>query len=514
MTEPQAASASSLEGIERLPPENLAEIFMFCLPSGRWALYWPNTENAPWVLAQVCSRWRAVALSTPRLWRTIEVDLASFLAEEIDINDGSSSAGDSSDEIDINDCVSTGSPSLHSLGSCGSSSARAPSPHTRMHLISLFLERSGSSPFTLIVSWEHGKPHELTPMLSRVVLMLTRESHRWEEVSYQLPLSLLVTLPSVKGRLQSLRTLDLRLGFTGDEGAVIDNFEDAPLLQSVDLFMWPSPTGIPVAVKFPSAQLTSYTCLFQRLSDVFTTLHEMPSLVLCDLYYKPLPDNDDVPTDIPPLRLAHLRNISLDHSSNDSDGSYLAHLTDRLTLPRLEHLKVNCANQLFPHLTALVARSRCQLRTFSVRGMQFNSAVFDFFACVPTVTELTLRSIILTVNEAAWLTRPTPPISCPLPALRVLNMDYTQLPAAEFVQMIESRVDNARRAGGACLEELRVTNIVLDRNTLTQLLSLRRPGLRVTVVDQYDRDLAPYEEKEDEEEAEEPVCTVPTSSYL
>ncbi|KAJ6535339.1 hypothetical protein DFH09DRAFT_931827, partial [Mycena vulgaris] len=54
--------------IERLPPENLAQIFMFCLPSGRWASYEPNTEKAPWVLGQVCSHWRAVALSTSGLW--------------------------------------------------------------------------------------------------------------------------------------------------------------------------------------------------------------------------------------------------------------------------------------------------------------------------------------------------------------------------------------------------------------------------------------------------------------
>ncbi|KAJ7110992.1 hypothetical protein C8R44DRAFT_985630 [Mycena epipterygia] len=504
---------SSPASIERLPPENLAQIFMFCLPSGRWASYAPNTENAPWVLAQVCSHWRAVALSTPRLWRIIDVDLSELLPDEMDINDDSSSVGGSSDEIDITDSLSADSPSPHSLSQllpADSSSAGGLSRQNLIYLVGLFLARSGTCPFSLIFSWGNGKPCELHPVLSQVVEMLTRASHRWENLSYQLPLSVLVDLPSVKGRVQSLHTLDICPRFTGDEGAVIDQFEDAPLLQSVDLFMWPSPTGEPVVVKLPWTQLTSYTSRFRHLSEVFTTLREMPNIVLCDITYNPLPlngteDNYDDLAKIPPLHFPHLRNLSVDHAGPEASGSgYLAQLTDRLTLPQLEHLKVRCDNQVFPHLTALVARSACQLRTFSVYGMQFNDAVFAFFAHVPTVTELTLGSIVVTVTEAVWLTRPTPPVPCPLPALRILNMDYTQLPAAEFVQMIESRVDDTRRAGGACLEALQVTSTVLDRTTHLLLLSLRRPGLRVAVVDQYDREIEPDgEEKEKEREDDE-----------
>jgi hypothetical protein len=215
----------------------------------------------------------------------------------------------------------------------------------------------------------------------------------------------------------------------------------------------------------------------------------MPNIVVCDITYDPLPEDDPEDlTKIPLLHLAHLRNLTVHHSAPEASTSgYLAQLTDRLTLPQLENLEVHCDNEVFPHLTALVARSACRLRTFSVHGTQFNDAVFAFFAHVPNLTELTLGSIVLTVAEALWLTRPTPPVSCPLPALRVLNMDFAQLPAAAFVQMIESRVDDTRSAGGARLEALRVTNIVLDRNTHLRLLALRRPGLRVTVVDQYDR---------------------------
>ncbi|KAJ6545385.1 hypothetical protein B0H19DRAFT_283123 [Mycena capillaripes] len=211
-------SESSPASIEQLPIEILVEIFMFCLPSGRWAYYEPNTEDAPWVLAQVCSPWRATVLSTPQLWQTLTIDLSQLLPDEMEINDDSSSDMGPSD--DLSDSVSAvGGQSQQNL----------------IHLVGLFVERSGSCPFTLIFSWRGHAPCELHPVLSQVVEMLTRTSHRWGNLTYELPLPVLVNLPSVKGRVQSLRTLEISPCYNTDEGAVIDEFVDAPLLQSVNV---------------------------------------------------------------------------------------------------------------------------------------------------------------------------------------------------------------------------------------------------------------------------------------
>ncbi|KAJ7154235.1 hypothetical protein C8R46DRAFT_447403 [Mycena filopes] len=49
-----------------LPPEILAEIFLQCLPKWSWA---------PRTLSCVCRQFRDVALSTPRLWTSMCVDL-------------------------------------------------------------------------------------------------------------------------------------------------------------------------------------------------------------------------------------------------------------------------------------------------------------------------------------------------------------------------------------------------------------------------------------------------------
>ncbi|KAJ6523481.1 hypothetical protein DFH09DRAFT_1047178, partial [Mycena vulgaris] len=62
--------------IRRFPPELLAEIFDYCreasLICGSCTTL--NPMEAPIVLSHVCSFWRAVSLSTPKLWDTVHID--------------------------------------------------------------------------------------------------------------------------------------------------------------------------------------------------------------------------------------------------------------------------------------------------------------------------------------------------------------------------------------------------------------------------------------------------------
>ncbi|KAH8100449.1 hypothetical protein DFH11DRAFT_1525070 [Phellopilus nigrolimitatus] len=51
--------------------ELLSLVFIFCLPSRPSPR--PTFESAPLLLIQVCKRWRDVALSTPRLWASLEL---------------------------------------------------------------------------------------------------------------------------------------------------------------------------------------------------------------------------------------------------------------------------------------------------------------------------------------------------------------------------------------------------------------------------------------------------------
>ncbi|KAJ7780076.1 hypothetical protein DFH07DRAFT_713672, partial [Mycena maculata] len=64
-----ARNTGILSPLRRVPPEVLDEIFSWSLPSVTEALDRGfNTNNSPWVLSHISSRWRAIALSIPSLW--------------------------------------------------------------------------------------------------------------------------------------------------------------------------------------------------------------------------------------------------------------------------------------------------------------------------------------------------------------------------------------------------------------------------------------------------------------
>ncbi|KAJ6502059.1 hypothetical protein C8R45DRAFT_895294 [Mycena sanguinolenta] len=64
-----------------LPPEILAEIFLFCLPFHRRGHpIIPNPKEAPLVLCAVCRQWRNIAQDTPYLWRSLDLGLPHFSA--------------------------------------------------------------------------------------------------------------------------------------------------------------------------------------------------------------------------------------------------------------------------------------------------------------------------------------------------------------------------------------------------------------------------------------------------
>ncbi|KAJ7693883.1 hypothetical protein B0H17DRAFT_1058554 [Mycena rosella] len=61
-----------------LPHEITSEIFVYCLPAEpSWI---PDTMEAPLLLMHVCSAWRNIAVSTPTLWSTLEIEAAAKIA--------------------------------------------------------------------------------------------------------------------------------------------------------------------------------------------------------------------------------------------------------------------------------------------------------------------------------------------------------------------------------------------------------------------------------------------------
>jgi hypothetical protein len=64
----------------RLPVDILREIFIACLPANRNAVM--SAWEAPLLLGRICSAWRTIALSTPRLWASLHAPLDYIVETE------------------------------------------------------------------------------------------------------------------------------------------------------------------------------------------------------------------------------------------------------------------------------------------------------------------------------------------------------------------------------------------------------------------------------------------------
>ncbi|EKM75406.1 hypothetical protein AGABI1DRAFT_16326, partial [Agaricus bisporus var. burnettii JB137-S8] len=61
-----------LSPIRRLVPEILQEIFWLCLPVAHNSVL--SAKEAPLLLGRVCSQWRRIAYSTPKLWCSLHIN--------------------------------------------------------------------------------------------------------------------------------------------------------------------------------------------------------------------------------------------------------------------------------------------------------------------------------------------------------------------------------------------------------------------------------------------------------
>ncbi|KAJ7457829.1 hypothetical protein FB451DRAFT_589278 [Mycena latifolia] len=383
---------SLLSPLRRFPPDLLAKIFVICVANEPFTRL--DSRTAPWVLGKVCSRWRAIALSTPSLWSEIDISL---------------------DPYDAKFCL------------------WRPAPKHIVHIVRLALQRSGNHPLIVKVSCEtHLDAH---PALE----LLMAESHRWADVELYMPAPLLLTLAPIQRQVQSLRTLDIflyRLPGGSDEGRpILEAFKTAPLLRR---FSIGDDCDTSMFVDLPWEQLTSYS---SQAEDFFLrSLRRMQNLVVCRIdphYYSIGPQKA--------IHLPHLRTLSI-AESNEPLG-HAGDFLDCLTLPNLDTLEIECKNgAVLPHLTALVTRSSCPLQTFSLTMSdpvaRVASEALEFFKRTPALEDLTLAAAVLMPEFVNGLARDAgtarPGV---LPALHTLDVDAAFMTQG-FLRMVRSRVQS------------------------------------------------------------------------
>ncbi|KAF8165655.1 hypothetical protein B0H34DRAFT_247254 [Crassisporium funariophilum] len=190
-----------LSPIRKIPSELLEKIFRHYATS---IIQWQHVSRIqlPWVLSQVCQRWRAIVLRVPSLWSHV--------------------------------------PAIHLLDK------RRKTQTTIKYLNELFA-RSRDAPLTFNI-YAPRQEYDTHPVLD----VLVHHSERWQVLTIESSCITINALQRSRGRLSSLHTLTLDIGrFPGT--SVIDIFKDAPRLREVNI------TGhYPHALFLPWSQLTRY----------------------------------------------------------------------------------------------------------------------------------------------------------------------------------------------------------------------------------------------------------------
>ncbi|KAJ7454560.1 hypothetical protein B0H11DRAFT_2287863 [Mycena galericulata] len=319
--------------IRQLPHEILVEIFAFCEQPKEWDLepvsapLWEREAKkeiaqvaggALVAISQVCWQWRVLALGTPALWTTINLDMRCWTLP-----------------------VQT---------------VRASVLHQRMlPLLKKALERGNQTPLTVKA---HGQgechPHALQT--------LALAAPRWRAATFTLECTMLKNLSAAAGNLERLETLTLHglneeLEALGD---VMQYFSNAPKLRNVE-FCGP----VDVVAWLPLEQLASCTYSGVGPEDLVPLITQMARFSSTASLHVQL-NFEDIATSLP-LELPAVVSLveefdiySMQHEGPDSER-VLAAIFEALTLPNLQRLSFrgmaadgNCLRPLqWPHIAAL-----------------------------------------------------------------------------------------------------------------------------------------------------------------
>ncbi|KAK0224390.1 hypothetical protein EDD85DRAFT_981892 [Armillaria nabsnona] len=272
----------------RLPDDMLSEIFFQCANED---LFQQNIDRigkdqnvvtsldnrqAPWVLTRVCKRWRAAALSLPRLWSTVSIKLPGR-----DRHSGS-----------------------------------------LQQALELQLQRSGACPLSVTV-------RSITTLEScpQTLALLISSSLRWKELLTALPMRSYRDFCNIEGDLPlleefyGLTTVDVHrshdassLTFTGLRGA--------PMLKKIS-----GSPGIVSHISLHTPQITVIEVIRAPATsqELITILSRLPSLERSSLLCVPAMEGEDLGDNS--VMLAHLRHLTLPMSSNVLAGLTLPALT-------------------------------------------------------------------------------------------------------------------------------------------------------------------------------------------
>jgi hypothetical protein len=329
----------------RLLPELWYEIFLECLSdhldNDTDAIMFPrnlDTSVAPLLLTHVCSGWRQLALSSPRLWSSLALSLR-------------------------------------------------PKSSSRCFLAQAWLKRSTGCPLTLRIDQPTGAFDGVpsAPVQSLLTDIITT-SHRWLNVDLNLyiPSRFLEAFVAVKHELPILQRLAISFPQGGDApNPYLTTFAVAPQLHTVHLGY-----GTSVELALPWHQLTHIVTESHSHIPVASHLElikRSPNLVNYTATFQTVPNAGSMPNvRHPRLRVLTINSTNKRYHSDTSVPVFFSHLT----LPSLHGLSITMSwSGLPPEFAAFILRSGCQIRHLILHTCKVKDAEYrNLLVLMPTLT--------------------------------------------------------------------------------------------------------------------------------
>ncbi|KAH9475161.1 hypothetical protein JR316_0012272 [Psilocybe cubensis] len=262
---------SILSPARRIPIDILHHIFYRCLPAQRNPLM--SSYEAPMVLTQVCRTWRAIALSSPRLWSKIHITYA--YSSKLKANSDSMSEPDQDlptvdgDTILRMRCDAV-KQWLHRSGSCP---------------ISISIMHTGNNPQRPSRDNDESSKANTLELFKTIVLFCDR----WEKIELIMPADLCSLLGSLipVDNLSLLKNVRILIAehypmqehqWDGSGSALLR----APNLREVSLVGWYAKSWRPTMAQWK--HLTHFSCYSPlHVDDCFYLLCHAGKLVRCTL---------------------------------------------------------------------------------------------------------------------------------------------------------------------------------------------------------------------------------------
>ena len=398
-----------LSPIRRLPAEILGEIFLFAAEG--CSMIWPrpngtkaDEDSMPWLLGKICSFWRSVALSLPKLWAEIH--------------------------LTVKFC-----PSEHETGSLRRLNAM-------QDFLQACLARSGTELLTFSLD-ARGPRENILPVL----LALVAHSERWQHVSLDIEQfsSYHTAFAPARNRVCGLRSLHVGTTSMEDTPAtdLLDAFENTPSLTKVSISGIVHPFH---TLRIPWARVTHFTSKSStfREGEFTQIMRQTTNLVSFSSEGERILEV----ASSQPILLPHLEKLSVVNK-----GSYISKTCQFLTAPNLRELHVHAITPFVAEQTlAMLARSRCTPTHLTFRSSLDVDALWEEnLALVWTLNELSsLTYLHLIVLRSAdnimprLVNRPQMGQAQPLlPNLQEFILeDRFCMSAAEVTEVLSSRIQN------------------------------------------------------------------------